>query len=235
MKWRVLPLEAHKGPMNMAIDGAIVGGLYMGHVKEPTIRFYKWKPSCVSIGYFQSSNDEVDLELCQKEKVDVVRRRTGGGAVFHWDEGEITYSMIVPKEHMPKNIIESYKLVGEHIVSALEKIGIKAQFVPINDIIVNGKKISGNAQTRRRNIFLQHGTILYKIDKDKMFSYLKVPELKIAGKNISDVKERVTSIQEHSSVSEEEVVKALIEAFTQGKEWEYGELTPFEKLRSNRL
>lgn len=235
MIWRVIPLETKSAAMNMATDGAIVGGIYMGKVDRPTIRFYKWSPSAVSLGYFQSAKEEVDIDKCEEDKIDVVRRRTGGGAVYHWDKGEITYSVICPLELMPKNIIESYKLIGEWIINALAEIGIKAEFVPINDIIVNGQKISGNAQTRRRGVFLQHGTILFDIDRDAMFSYLKVPEQKIIGHSIDQIKDRVTSIKLHKKVSEQEVVEALIKAFTKNKEWEYGELTDFEKLRMQEL
>src|SRR5208282_4253098 len=105
--------------------------------------------SAVSIGTFQSMANEVNVEECNRSNVSYVRRLTGGGAVYHDSNGEITYSVIAPESLFPKNIIESYKVICSWVISGLAILGIKAEFVPINDIVVNGKKISGNAQTRR--------------------------------------------------------------------------------------
>jgi lipoate-protein ligase A len=182
MKWRVIEYTQNNAAMNMAIDEAVCESVLEGAV--PTIRFYGWIPSAISIGYFQSLEKEVDLQKCKEMKVDFVRRRTGGGAVYHETEGEITYSIVAKEEIFPKGIIESYQVICQLIIDSLAKIGISAQFKPINDIIVNGKKISGNAQTRRKGILLQHGTILYKVDVEKMFSLLKVSDEKIKDKKI---------------------------------------------------
>ena len=108
MRWRVIPIEVRSAAMNMAIDETISASVSDG--ANPTIRFYKWLPSAVSIGYFQSLNDVVNKKYCKRNGVNIVRRRTGGGAVYHSNKGEITYSVIGPVESFPKNIIESYKL-----------------------------------------------------------------------------------------------------------------------------
>ena len=135
----------------------------------PVLRLYGWKPSAVSIGYFQSLEEEVDVKKCKKAGIDVVRRLTGGGAVLH--EHELTYSFIT--KVYPTNIMESYRLICEPVVMCLKNLGLDAKFSPLNDIIVGDKKVSGNAQTRRKNTLLQHGTILLDVDVEKMFS---VPE-----------------------------------------------------------
>ncbi|NQV08810.1 lipoate--protein ligase family protein, partial [Candidatus Woesearchaeota archaeon] len=87
--------------MNMAVDEAVTEAVSSGD-SLPTIRFYTWSPSAVSIGYFQGLDREVDVDKCNSKGVDIVRRRTGGGAVYHDCDGEITYSVIVREEDMPK-------------------------------------------------------------------------------------------------------------------------------------
>ncbi|MEK6837866.1 MAG: biotin/lipoate A/B protein ligase family protein [Nanoarchaeota archaeon] len=234
-KWRLIGLTTNSAAMNMAIDEAISEAV-RAKKAVPTIRFYKWQPSAVSIGYFQSLSDEVDVELCKKTGVGFVRRRTGGGAVYHDSNGEITYSVIAPEALFPKGITESYQVICGWIVDALKRIGIAAEFKPINDIITAGKKISGNAQTRRNGILLQHGTILHKLDVAAMFSLLKVPKEKISDKFIEDVKQRVTSVTDiNPQISEQQLKDALVAAFSDGKEFEFGTETAEEKAAAERL
>ncbi|MBT3465237.1 lipoate--protein ligase family protein [archaeon] len=232
-KWRVIQLQSHNAFMNMAIDEAVSESVAKG--QYPTIRFYKWLPSAVSVGYFQSLKDEVNIQNCKELGIDIIRRRTGGGAVYHSNRGEITYSVIGPTKLFPKNIIESYQVICDWIILGLAKLGIKAEFSPINDIIVKGKKISGNAQTRRNNILLQHGTILFDVDVDKMFSVLNVPDEKIKDKLIKDVKERVTRVLDFKKVDAQKTYEALLDGFTKDKSFEYGDLTEVELLRAKEL
>ena len=234
-KWRIIGLSANNAAINMAFDEAISEAVRQKD-SPPTIRFYKWTPSAVSIGYFQSLKDEVDTELCKSLGVDVVRRRTGGGAVYHDGNGEITYSVIAPESLFPAGITESYHIICNWTVDALQKLGISSEFKPINDIITGGKKISGNAQTRRKGVLLQHGTILYKLDVARMFSLLKVPKEKISDKFISDVKQRVTSVTDiNQAITEKQLTDALVEAYTAGKDFEFGNVTEKEKADADRL
>lgn len=233
-EWRLIPLETHSGGMNMALDEACAHALAEGTV-QPTIRFYRWKPSAVSIGYFQSLAQEVDVKECIKQGIDIVRRRTGGGAVYHDYEGEITYSVIAPEKMFPSNIVESYKHVAQGIISGLSTLGVKAEFVPINDLVVSGKKISGNAQTRRNGILQMHGTILFDVDVDKMFSLLKVPDEKMKDKVIQNVKERVTSLKQHKVNDYSKVYEALKQGFLEGKKWKEGKWTADEMEKATIL
>ncbi|MDF3032446.1 MAG: Lipoate--protein ligase [Nitrososphaeraceae archaeon] len=173
----------------------------------PVLRLYGWKPSAVSIGYFQSLEQEVNVKKCKELGIDVVRRITGGGAVLH--ENELTYSFIT--KIYPANIIESYRSICEPVVTCLYDLGFDAKFSPLNDITVENKKVSGNAQTRRNNVLLQHGTILLDVNVDKMFSVLKVPSEKIKDKIIQDVKERVMGLK----LSYDEVANKLWRSFGQ--------------------
>lgn len=185
-KIRVLETGYKPAALNMAIDEALIENI----AEAPVLRIYGWRPAAISVGYFQSIKEEVDLEKCSQLGVDVVRRLTGGGAVLH--EFELTYSFIT--KQYPQNIMESCRWICDAIVMSINRLGYDASFVPLNDILVNGKKVSGSAQTRRKGVLLQHGTLLLGVDVDKMFSVLKVPSEKLRDKIIKDVKERVTSL-----------------------------------------
>ena len=193
-QWRLLKTDFNTASTNMAIDRAVLVANSKSKV-PPTVRFYGWKPPAISIGYFQSLKEEVDLDNCKRFGVDYVRRITGGGAVFH--EDEMTYSIIIPESNpeIPKNIMDSYGRICGAIMKGLKHLGIESRYAPINDIITDGKKISGSAQTRKARTVLQHGTVLIDVDVDKMFSLLRVPNEKIKDKLIADVKQRVTSIK----------------------------------------
>ena len=232
--WRLIDMRIEDAPTQMAIDEAIAYARTRGETPN-TIRLYRWNPSAVSIGYFQSLEKEVDLEACSRLSVDVIRRITGGGAVFHDYNGEITYSLVAPDgdPKIPTDILASYELICGAIVKGLAEIGVDSEFKPVNDIIAGGRKISGNAQTRRHGVILQHGTVLVDCDIRKMFKVLKVSDAKISDKLIKAVEERVTNIRRYleRDVSFDEVRAALISGFeeTLDMSLEPGELTAYEE------
>lgn len=234
MKWRVLPLHTTDAFTSMGIDESVMNAVANNRC-DPTIRFWRWSPSTVSIGYFQSMEDEVDVESCVRNKVDIVRRITGGGAVYHDYSGEITYSIVAPESILPKGITESYKVICGWLMEGLKNMGLQPEFKPINDILVSGKKISGNAQTRRNGVVLQHGTILYDLDVVKMFSLLKVSKEKISDKMIKAVEDRVTRILDHKKIPMEDAYKLLMEGFVKDKEWYFGKLSAEEKEGAENL
>lgn len=180
---------------NMAVDEAIA--ISVGGGKSPaTLRLYGWRPSAVSIGYFQELDEEVDIGFCASHRIMVVRRITGGGAVFH-GAGELTYSLTAPVADptIPRDIQESYRAICAPLVAALRRLGADARFRPVNDIEVGGRKVSGNAQTRRFGAVLQHGTILVALDRSLLPS-LRVKKAKLEGKGISAVTDRVTTLKD---------------------------------------
>ena len=217
-EWRLLITENNSASTNMAMDRAELVAISEGRA-PPTVRFFTWKPPAISIGYFQSLEEEVDLDVCKEYGVDYVRRITGGGAVFH--DKELTYSIVIPEDHtqIPKNIMESYGRICGAIIKGLKQLGIESRYAPINDIETDGKKISGNAQTRKAKTVLQHGTILMDVDVERMFSLLKVPNEKIRDKLISDVKQRVTSVKH--ILGEEISFKNVAESMKIGFEEEF--------------
>jgi len=220
--------------MNMALDEAVSNGI-RNFTSPPTIRFYGWRPSAVSIGRFQRLQDEVDVKHCKELGVDVVRRRTGGGAVFHDSDGEVTYSLIAPENAMPKDINAAYQEICGYIVSALASLGVSSKFAPINDILVDGKKISGSAQSRRDSVFLQHGTLLLDANIEKMYSVLRISDLKNSGRNLASAKERVTNLKAHSNASGQEVLSALEASFSAGRNCQRGTWSHTELEEANRL
>ncbi|MHC4269895.1 MAG: lipoate--protein ligase family protein [Planctomycetota bacterium] len=160
--------------INMAIDEVLLSS------KVPVLRFYQWKPNAVSIGRFQNIND-IDMDYCNKNKIDVVRRITGGKTVLH--EHELTYSFIIDKTKLPRSIIESYNLISNALIRGLQVLGLNPkmnkvkvvnkdnpvcfQETSINEIVINQKKIVGSAQVRVKEKLLQHGSILTGIDNRK--------------------------------------------------------------------
>ena len=209
---------------SMAIDEALLKLNAEGKAPN-TVRFWRWFPSAVSLGCFQSVEREVDLGVAKRYGVDVVRRITGGGAVFHDHDGELTYSVVCRQGEVPDDIIESYKLICGGLVRGFERLGLQAEFKPVNDVQVNGKKISGSAQTRRWGSVLQHGTVLISPDVRKMFELLKVSPEKISDKFIASVFERVTTVERElgRKPSFEEVMEAMSKGFESSLDVEFFE------------
>ncbi|MBS7657258.1 lipoate--protein ligase family protein [Candidatus Bathyarchaeota archaeon] len=238
--WRLLDTGLHDAFYNMALDEAIVLARSKKLVPN-TIRFFRWEPSAVSIGYFQSMEEEVDTAACDKKGIDYVRRRTGGGAVYHDRNGELTYSIIMNQDHrlISPDFQETYETLCSGLVRGLRRLSVQAEFKPINDIVVEGKKISGNAQTRGMNVVHQHGTILLKVDPSLMFSVLKVPNEKIRDKMVKSVEERVTSLERvlKRDVGFDELKESLVRGFEEvfGIKLVDEALTSFEEQTASRL
>lgn len=238
-KWRLIINGPNSAHFNMAVDEFL-----MRNSEVPVLRFYQWDPPAVSIGCFQGMEEEVDIKKCEELGIDYVRRITGGGAVFH--DKELTYSIIVPLKNsfIPEDLNQSYEKICMALINGLKKIGISADYVPLNDIVANSKKISGCAQTRRGGIILHHGTLLLKVDPEKMFSVLKVPDQKIKDKMIASVKERVTSISD--ILGREVKITDIIENLKKGFEESLGvffsesnltesEIKGAEKIKNDRF
>jgi lipoate-protein ligase A len=233
--FRYLPYESHDAALNMALDEACMEAVARGDA-QPTIRLYRWTPSAVSIGNFQCFSDEVDEQACAAAGIAVVRRLTGGGAVYHDTNGEVTYSVIVPESLVPAGIGESYELLCNILIDAFAELGLAAEFRPVNDIVLDGKKISGNAQTRRGGVVLQHGTILLTVDPARMFSFLTPDKSKLDDKPyIKSVQSAVTSLAEHGITDRARVEHALEHAFRKRFAGERGDWTVRERARAEEL
>jgi lipoate-protein ligase A len=204
----------------MAIDEAILQARVENLVPN-TLRLYRWELSAVSIGRFQNVKNEVQLENCRKLGVDVVRRITGGGTVYHDAEDEITYSVVVSKKDLENEEISAiYARIYAGLAEALRTLGIKADFSEGNtkvcpNLMVNGKKISGSAQSHKMGVVLQHGTLLIDVDLEKMFTLLRVPWAKTCMEVADNAKNKITSINAElgEKFSAEKISNVLIQGF----------------------
>jgi lipoate-protein ligase A len=218
-EWRFLPLEVKNGFWNMALDEAILTSVI--EKRSPnTLRFYKWDPSTVSIGRNQSLSNEVNIDFAKKKDFNVVRRITGGGAVFHDKEREITYSIVCAIKYLESlgalNIIDQFEIITKCIIIGLRFYGLKTETGVIHcpALFLNGKKFSGNAQVRRRGFILQHGTILLDLDPNLMYSVLKAPNNVSKSRMIRSVYTKCIGIKESLTNFDEELfISALTEGF----------------------
>jgi lipoate-protein ligase A len=242
--WRLLELEASNAFMNMATDEAILQAKIAGKVPN-TLRFFRWLPSAVSIGRFQEVQKEVRVENCKKQGIDIVRRISGGGAVYHDYGGEITYSVTVGTEDLGTgDVFAAYNLICNGLIDAIKILGINADFNlgnPKNcpNVSINGKKISGSAQSHKRGVLLQHGTLLVDVDLKKMFTFLNVPWAKTCMEVVNVAEKKITSVKQElgSSISMTEAYEALVKGFGKalGIVLKKGELTSYEQKLAEKL
>ena len=241
--WRLLQLETNDAFMNMAIDEAILTSRITGLVPN-TLRFYRWQPSAVSIGKNQNPENEIYSEACKKLGVDVVRRISGGGTVYHDFEGELTYSVTAKTADFGiGDITTVYVKIYEAITDALRLLGIPADFNSGDakncpNLTVKGKKISGSSQTITRGVVLQHGTVLRSVNLPKMFTLLKFKDVTCS--QAADIaKRKITSVQDElcHQVTPETIADALAQGFKAILKIQLkpSELTQAEKDLSNKL
>jgi len=173
-KWRLLEVEyPDRAGLNLAIDEAL---LYKTaeNKSPPVVRFWRNR-NAVVIGYSQCVEAEVNLELCRTLNVEIVRRITGGGAVYH-DLGNLNYSIVVDSNHplvKGLNIQDSYRIFLSGVIECLRKFGVNPSIAPPNSLLVEDRKISGSAQARKRGMILHHGTILVNSNLNLLSEVLK--------------------------------------------------------------
>lgn len=238
--WRLLRFSENSASTNMAIDEAIFR--CYREKKIDTIRLYGWKPPAVSIGRNQEIIKEINLEKLQELNFDCVRRISGGGAVFHDTIGELTYSVVTNTDHLKASTVEgNYNELSSLIFQPLEELGLALNYGQIHcpSVFSNGKKISGNAQARDRNIVLQHGTILVDYRPEIMYSVLKAREGRSQEKMVQSVYQHITTLSKRLKMDftpqslANYLEKYLTEKLPQNLV--YGELTSTEIMMSKEL
>ena len=199
----------------------------------PRIMLLWQNENAIIVGRYQNAEKEINVEAARALGVKVVRRSTGGGTVYH-DMGNLNYSFILPTEN-PK--YADISVVSRPIVNALRSLGVPAEVQGRNDIVVDGKKISGTAQRFSQGRLLHHGTLLFDSNLELLQSVLKVDAAKIVSKGVTSVRSRVTNIKEHIPENRYKDInafwKALLEAFEQEGELTRYQLTPedLEKVK----
>lgn len=214
-QWQLIAEQPQPPLMHMALDEALLDQVAAG-IRPPTLRIWEWGASAIIIGRFQSLRNEVDLANTERYGIEVVRRITGGGAMFVEPGNTITYSIYAPETLVAGlGTVNSYAYLDQWVLDALGDLGIKAWYQPINDITSEGGKIGGAAQIRRRGAVLHHVTMSYDIDAEKMVEVLRIGREKMSDKGTKSAAKRVDPLRRQTGLSRAEIVQHLINSFRQ--------------------
>ncbi|MCE3416392.1 lipoate--protein ligase family protein [Staphylococcus aureus] len=234
--WNFINTGSKDPYYNMAMDEALLNFVSRGEI-DPVIRFYTWNPATLSIGYFQSLQKEIDIDKVKEKGFGLVRRQTGGRGVLH--DKELTYSVIVPESHpnMPSTVTEAYRVISQGLLEGFKNLGFDTYFaVPKTpeerqklkqprssvcfdapswyELVVEGRKIAGSAQTRQKGVILQHGSILQDIDIDELFDMFIYKNERLKLKMKEAFVEKAVAIND---ISDEHItISQMEEAFEKG-------------------
>jgi len=192
--WGLLDTGIRSAAENIALDSALLEAKANNKIPD-TLRFLQFSPLCVLIGYHQSVEQEVRVEFCKENKIDINRRITGGGAIF-FDSSSLGWELIASKSSLGFSLDKITRRVCEAVVNGLNRLGIGASFRPRNDIEVNGRKISGTGGVFENGAVLFQGTLLVDFDVDTMMRALRIPTEKLADKELASVRQRITCLRE---------------------------------------
>jgi lipoate-protein ligase A len=207
--WRLVDSGVVSPEHSAASDEAIVNARRAGSVPN-TMHFYIRDSPTVSIGYNRSVEKSIFTEEATRRNVKVIRRFSGGSAVFT-DRGQLIFALVLDASLLPSDIAESYEKVCGAVIRGLSMLGIKAEYKPVNDILVGGRKVSGSAQLRRGGVVLHHGTMLVDTDLESMTAVLRPSQGK---KDDQSIMKRVTSLRE--AMGEAPDMQALKRALVKG-------------------
>jgi lipoate-protein ligase A len=211
--WRVVderdprPEAVHHG-----IDAELLDRVGRG-VAPPTLRFWGREERAVLIGRFQAYADEVATDYVEREGVTVVRRATGGGAVYVQPDGVLTYSLAAPRAALPDDVGESFAVCNEWAAAVLREAGVDAEHDPLNDIAGPDGKIAGAAQLRTEGAVLHHAVLSHTLDAAEMVRALRIGADKLSDKAVASAERAVAPIGEHVDATPGEVTDALREGF----------------------
>jgi lipoate-protein ligase A len=248
-EWRLIREEAWSGPMNMALDEVAAETAAAGGPR--TLRVYRWEPGTLSLGYHQDP-DTVDWDRCEREGVDVTRRPTGGGGIYHDDHGDISYTIVAPDGELPGDLVDSYRRLCTPILDAFDRLGVPAAFAetgrpalhdpacylrelhPAHDVVVPGpdgpRKVSGNAQHRRADAVVQHGSLTYAVRPERHLAVFADP-----GVDAETFRERVTGIADNADVDRATAVSTVEASLREWADAEAGGWTDAELSRAREL
>ncbi|MFC7069810.1 lipoate--protein ligase family protein [Halobaculum lipolyticum] len=247
-EWRLIREESRPGPLNMALDEVAAETAADGGPR--TVRVYRWAPSCLSMGYTQDP-ETVDWEHCADAGVDVTRRQTGGGGIYHDHDGDVSYSITAPADELPGKLLDAYHLLCEPVLAAFRALGVDADYAdeerpaiyhpacylralhPAHDVCADGgagRKLSGNAQYRREASVIQHGSVTFESTPREHLAVFRdhgVAEEEFA--------ERVGGIVDYADVSRGDAVAAFEDALAAWAGAEAGAWTDAELARAEEI
>ncbi|MFQ6076310.1 MAG: biotin/lipoate A/B protein ligase family protein [Candidatus Bathyarchaeia archaeon] len=228
-EWRLLDLEYLDPHMNMAVEEAILIAVGRG-LASNTVRLWR-NMNAVVLGYFQSVESEVNLERCGRYGTAIVRRFTGGGAVYH-DHGNLNWTVVMRRENpiVSKDAFKAFEVFGKIVIKGIERLGVDATFVPKNSIHVSGGKVTGMAMAIRRNAILCHGTLLVNTNIKTLKEVLDVPSPR---SNVAEV----TTLEEEMgmTVSMNEVKRAVLDGLREALEIDMERGVLEEEVLAQRL
>ena len=234
--WQLLRGPTLSPLQQMAIDQVLAEEVGEGR-RGATLRFWQWKNPAVVIGSFQSVTNEVDLANADKYGFEVVRRVSGGGAMFIEPDAAITYSLYAPSALVHgMSFAESYAFLDQWVITALQGLGIDASYQPLNDITSPAGKIGGAAQKRLgTGAVLHHVTMAYDMDGDRMVQVLRIGREKLSDKGIKSANKRVDPLKSQTGLSRDAIIEQLIETFRTQNGLREGVITDAELERANAL
>ena len=230
----------HPGPseptMNLALDQVLLEEVGAGR-RGPTLRIWEWSGRCVILGSFQSLHNEIDSVAAEQLGVQVVRRISGGGAMFVEPGNAITYSLYVPGSLVEGLSFEqSYAFLDDWVIGALRELGIDASYVPLNDISSPEGKIGGAAQKRLANgTVLHHVTMSYDIDAAKMLQVLRIGREKLSDKGTASANKRVDPMRRQTGMVREAIIESMKDHFRSRYRTTEGDLRSEEIARAGEL
>lgn len=211
--WHLIHTQAQPPALHMALDDVMLDDVASG-VRPPTLRIWEWAGPAVVMGRFQSLRNEVDADAAKAHGIEVVRRISGGGAMFIEPGNTITYSIVAPESLVAGMTFEqAYEFMDQWVIQALAGLGIKAWYQPLNDITSSVGKIAGAAQARRRGAVLHHVTMAYDIDAAKMLQVLRVGREKLSDKGTTSAAKRVDPLRSQTGLPRAEVIAHMVRTF----------------------
>lgn len=220
---------------HMALDEVLAGEVAAGR-RAPTLRFWEWADPAVIIGSFQSVRNEVDLAGADRHGVQVVRRITGGGAMFVEPGNTVTYSLYAPESLVAgMSFADSYAFLDDWVLGVLGELGLNVWYEPLNDIASAGGKIGGAAQKRVAGAVLHHVTMSYDVDAAKLGEVLRTGKEKLSDKGITSAVRRVDPLRRQTGLARETVIERLSGGFRSRFGLTDGAVTEDEEAAAQRL
>src|SRR6478735_64039 len=234
--WQIVHAKAVSPQLHLALDEVLTNEVGEGR-RGPTLRIWEWDEPAVVIGSFQSVKNEVDPVNAEKYGVQVVRRITGGGAMFMEAGSVVTYSIYAPADLVQgMSFADSYAFLDEWAIIALKSLGIDAAYQPLNDITSPSGKIGGAAQKRLGSgAVLHHVTMSYDMDGQKMTEVLRIGREKISDKGITSAAKRVDPLRSQTGLSRAEIIEQMKLTFRNLNGATDGDITPAEYEAAERL
>lgn len=234
--WEIVHERPVSPAMNAALDEVLTTAVGEGS-RRPTLRIWEWDEPAIFIGSFQSVQNEVDEAAAAEHHTSIVRRISGGGAMYMVPENSITYALYLPETLVRgMSFQDSYAFLDEWVIEALQSLGIDASYVPLNDITSPGGKIGGAAQKRLGSgAVLHHVTIAYDMNSDVMTKVLRIGREKLSDKGIASAQKRVDPLRTQTGLSRQEIVDRMVRVFRQRHGGSDGSVTDAEWARAEQL